>query len=101
MWNDNVILGYKCEPHCTFDLPLKVSTKIGDEEERLEAILRSDERIKWDDVLGRVLHRVAGERYASSKASIRYLEDGYLADDEGARSLDDEYLADDEGARGD
>lgn len=100
MWNDNVILGYKCEPHCTFDLPLKVSSKIGDEEERLEAMLRSDERIKWPDILGRVLHRVVRECYTSSKAGIRCLEDGYLADDEGARSRDDEYLADDEGAMG-
>ena len=57
VWNGRVILDYKREPIRAFDIPLTISSKIGNEAARLEAMMRSDKRIRLSDILARILRR--------------------------------------------
>ena len=52
-----MILDYKHEAIRAFNLPLTISSKIGHEAARLEAMFRSDSRIDWKDILARILRR--------------------------------------------
>lgn len=56
-WNGRVVLDYRGEPIPVLALPLTISSKIGTEAARLEAMLRSDSRIEWSDILARMLRR--------------------------------------------
>ncbi|CAD6563742.1 MAG: hypothetical protein ASARMPREDX12_000042 [Alectoria sarmentosa] len=56
-WNGRMVLDYRGKPIRVLGLPLTISSKIGDEEARLECMLRSDPNIKWDDILARILRR--------------------------------------------
>lgn len=55
-----------------------ISSKTGDEEERLEAMLRSDKSIKWHAIMARILLRVAGERSMSSEAITHSTNNKYF-----------------------
>ena len=55
--NDKVVLDYKGQPMRAFDLPLTISSRISREEARLEAMMRSDTRIQWGDILARIMRR--------------------------------------------
>ena len=57
VWKGKVVLDYKREPIRALDLPLIISSKIGDEEARLEAMLRLNPGADWSDILARILHR--------------------------------------------
>ena len=57
VWNGRVLLDYKDEPIRAFELPLTISSKIGQEVARLEAMLRYDLRVEWTDILARILRR--------------------------------------------
>ena len=65
VWNGRVLLDYKDEPIRAFELPLTISSKIGQEEARLEAMLRYDARVEWTDILARILRRGATSTSAS------------------------------------
>ena len=52
-------MDYKDEAIRAFELPLTISSKIGQEEARLEAMLRYDARVEWTDILARILRRGA------------------------------------------
>lgn len=57
VWKGKVVLDYKREPIRALDLPLIISSKIGDEKARLEAMLRLNPGADWSDILARILHR--------------------------------------------
>ena len=65
VWNGQVLLDYKDEAIRAFELPLTISSKIGQEEARLEAMLRYDARVEWTDILARILRRGATSTSAS------------------------------------
>ena len=55
VWNGRVLLDYRDEAIRAFELPLTISSRIGQEEARLEAMLRYDARVEWKDILARIL----------------------------------------------
>ena len=57
IWNGRVVLDYKREAIRALDLPLTISSQIGQEAARLEAMLRSDPTIEWTDILARIVRR--------------------------------------------
>ena len=57
MWNDRVVLDHRGIPIRDLVLPLTISSKIGEEEARLEAMLRSNTNIRWGDILARIFRR--------------------------------------------
>ena len=57
IWNGRVVLDYKREAIRALDLPLIISSQIGQEAARLEAMLRSDSTIEWTDILARIVRR--------------------------------------------
>ena len=65
VWNGRVLLDYKDQAIRAFELPLTISSKIGQEEARLEAMLRYDLRVEWPDILARILRRGATSTSAS------------------------------------
>ena len=54
VWNGRVVLDYQVKPIRVLRLPLTISSEIGKEEARLEAMLRS---VGWDNILARILRR--------------------------------------------
>ena len=56
-WKGRIVLDYRGQPVRVLGLPLTISSKIGDEEARLECMLRSDPNVTWDDILARILRR--------------------------------------------
>ena len=57
MWNDRVVLDHRGIPIRDLVLPLTISSKIGEEEARLEAMLRSNTNIGWGDIFARIFRR--------------------------------------------
>ena len=57
MWNGRVVLDYRGKPIRDLILPLTISSKIGEEEARLAAMLRSDTSIGWGDIFARIFRR--------------------------------------------
>ena len=57
IWNDMVVLDYKREAVRAFQLPLTISSQIGREGARLEAMLRSNAHIQWRDIWARIMRR--------------------------------------------
>ena len=57
IWNGRVVLDYKREAVKAFDLPLTISSQIGQEAAQLEAMLRSDPSIQWTDILAWIVRR--------------------------------------------
>ena len=57
VWKGKIVLDYEREPIRAFDLPLTISSKIGKEEARLEAMLRLNPGAEWNDILARILRR--------------------------------------------
>ena len=66
VWNGRVVLDYEDKAIRAFELPLTISSEIGQEEARLEAMLRYDGRVKWTDILARILRPGATSISASS-----------------------------------
>ena len=57
VWDDMVIIDYQRQPVRALALPLSISSKIGQEGARLEAMLRFNPGIEWEDILARILYR--------------------------------------------
>lgn len=57
VWKGKVVLDYRREAIRAFDIPLTISSRIGYEAARLEAMMRSDDRIKFSDIMARILCR--------------------------------------------
>ena len=57
VWNGRVVLDYASVPVRIANLPLTISSKIGQEEARLEAMLRLNSNTVWEDILARILRR--------------------------------------------
>lgn len=71
VWKGRVVLDYKGEAIRAFDIPLTISSKIGHEAARLEAMMRSDETIKLSDIMARILRRgVLSTRVKTFKNSL-------------------------------
>lgn len=58
-------MDYKDQAIRAFELRLTISSKIGWEEARLEAMLRYDARAEWTDILARIVRRGATSTSAS------------------------------------
>ena len=65
LWDGRVVLDYRDEAIRAFELRLTISSRIGEEEARLEAMLRYDARVEWKDILARILRRGATSSSAS------------------------------------
>ena len=65
VWNGKVVLDYRGEPILDYAIPLTISSKIGKEPARLEAMLRSNKKIHWNDILARIIRRGATKKTIS------------------------------------
>ena len=57
LWNGRVVLDYCGVPTRVLNLPLTILSKIGQEEARLEAMLRLNPNVEWSDIMARILRR--------------------------------------------
>ena len=57
IWNGDVVLDENQQPVRAFNIPLTISSRIGEEGARLEAMLRSHPDIQWRDLLARIVRR--------------------------------------------